>query len=57
MRSNCDNCTYYVWDDEGGYNTCLVSLDEDEMYKFLSGADFDCPYFSPDDEYSIAKKQ
>ncbi len=57
MKSNCDNCVNYVWDDEGGYNVCLVNLDEDEMYKFLSGTNYDCPYFSPDDEYSIAKKQ
>ncbi len=57
MKTNCDDCVNYVWDDESGCNTCLVNLDEDEMYRFLSGSNFDCPYFSSDDEYSIAKKQ
>ena len=57
MATNCDECVNYVYDEECGYYTCLVNLDEDEMYRFLQGSNFDCPYFDPDDEYAIARKQ
>lgn len=35
----------------------MVNLDEDEMQRFLSYSNFDCPYYSLDDEYKIVRKQ
>ena len=32
-------------------------LGEDEMYRFMCGTNYNCPYYSSDDEYSIARKQ
>lgn len=57
MRTNCDECVNYVFDEEDECYTCLVNLDEDEMYRFLEGANYDCPYYDPDDEYKLARKQ
>lgn len=57
MATNCDECVNYVYDEDYGYYTCRVNLDEDEMYRFLQGTNYDCPYFDPDDEYFLAKKQ
>jgi len=55
--SICDECSYYVYDEEYECYTCLVNLDEDEMYRFLRGTNESCPYYAPDDEYKLARKQ
>ena len=57
LTTNCDECVNYVYDEECGYYTCLVNLDEDEMYRFLQGVNYDCPYYERDDDYYLAKKQ
>lgn len=57
MASNCDECVNYVYDEEDECYICLVNLDEDEMYRFLRGTNSDCPYYDPDDEYKLARKQ
>ena len=31
LRTNCDSCTNYVYDEEYEYYVCEVNLDEDEM--------------------------
>ncbi len=55
--SICDECVNYVYDEEYDCYSCLVNLDEDEMYRFLMGTNESCPYFDRDDEYFLAKKQ
>lgn len=57
MASNCDECVNYVYDEEDECYICLVNLDEDEMYRFLQGTNYDCPYYELDDEYKLARKQ
>ncbi len=54
---NCENCVYYVYDEEYGSYSCLVDLDEDEMMRFLNGTNDSCPYFRLDDEYGVVRKQ
>ena len=54
---NCDDCVNYVYDEECDCWVCLVNLDEDEMYRFMTGTNYNCPYYSSDDEYAIARKQ
>ena len=53
----CEMCVNYVYDDEDECYYCDVNLDEDEMYKFLSGTFYNCPYYDRYDEYKIVKKQ
>ena len=55
--SNCDMCVNYVYDADYECYTCLVNLDEDEMYRFLSGNQNECPYFRLDDEYGVVRHQ
>lgn len=57
QATNCETCSNYVYDDEEGYYECLVNLDEDDMYRFLTGAFDSCPYYQLDDEYRIVRKQ
>ena len=53
----CESCVNYVFDDEYGFNSCMVNLDEDEMQHFLSGTIEDCPYYRLDDEYGVVRSQ
>ena len=55
--TNCESCEYYEYDEYADTYSCSVNLDEDEMYRFMSGTNYNCPYYSSDDEYSIARKQ
>ena len=55
MASNCDTCVNYVYDEESEYYYCLMDLDEDEMYRFLTGSQRECPYFRLDDEYWVVR--
>ena len=57
MTSQCDLCAYYWIDEEDGTGECQVNLDEDEMYRFLSGSQQECPYFRLDDEYAVVRHQ
>lgn len=57
MTSNCDTCVNYVYDEEEECYFCTVDLDEDEMYRFLSGNRWECPYFRLEDEYAVVRHQ
>ena len=56
-NTSCDTCLYYSYDDEYECYTCLMELDEDEMYSFVLGNFNNCPYYKFGDEYTIVKKQ
>ena len=57
MKSNCELCMNYYYDEEYECMCCAVDLDEDEMYGFLSGNNADCHYFRQGDDYTIVRKQ
>ena len=53
----CEFCSNYVYDEDEDYYFCDIDLDEDEMYRFLTGTSRECPYFQSDDEYKIVRHQ
>lgn len=55
--TNCDSCVNYLYDEDYECYSCLVNLDEDDMYRFLSGDSFECPYYQLDDEYAVVRHQ
>lgn len=55
--SACDSCVNYGYDEEDESYYCGVDLDQDEMYKFLTGSDFACPFYRNDNEYEVVKHQ
>ena len=57
IKSNCDCCNYYVYDEEYDCYECEVNLDEDEMVKFMHSSFDDCPYFKLYDEYKTVRRQ
>ena len=54
---NCESCEFYDFDEEWGEYVCSMSLDEDEMIRFISGKNSSCPYFKYYDEYKSVHKQ
>lgn len=56
-KTNCESCNNFCYDEIEDYYYCSMNLDEDEYVKFLSSSYFDCPYYEPDDEYKIVRKQ
>lgn len=46
-----------MYDDEYDCDVCSINLDEDELIRFMSGSDFNCPYFKFYDEYKMVRKQ
>ncbi len=55
--TNCEFCANYVYDEDYECYVCTVNLDEDEMYHFLSGTNYSCPYYRSDDEYAVVRHQ
>ena len=55
--SVCEFCANYVYEEADDCYYCDVNLDEDEMYRFLSGNFRECPYYRSDDEYRIVRHQ
>ena len=53
----CEECVNYVYDDEDECYYCDVDVDEDEMVRFLTQSDYNCPYYRSDDDYLIVRKQ
>lgn len=55
--SCCETCSNFEYDEESECYVCDVNLDEDEMYRFLQDAHFNCPYYILDDEYAVVRHQ
>ena len=53
----CEMCVNYVYDDDDECYYCDVNLDEDDMFKFLTGNTKGCSFFQLYDEYKIVRHQ
>lgn len=54
---NCQECSNYVYDEEAGYYSCAIALDEDDMARAVQGRLAACPFFQFNDEYTLARRQ
>lgn len=57
MSDSCEYCANYYYDDEEECYLCDISLDEDDMVRFLKGDTGQCPYFRDGDEYKVVRRQ
>lgn len=57
MKTNCDNCMYYEYDEDYETYVCGVNMDEDEFVRLMEERSYGCPYYRLGDEYAIVKKQ
>ena len=55
--NNCESCAYYLYDEDYECYVCDMDLDEDEMERFLRGANGDCPFYRRGDDYETARRQ
>ena len=53
----CENCTYFIYDEDYEEYICYVDMDEDEMMRFMQSPSKECPYFRLYDEYGTVRKQ
>lgn len=56
-KTCCEDCAYYVYDDEHESYFCEMDLDEDEMLRFMQSSFDNCPYYRYGDEYAVVRKQ
>lgn len=59
MDSLCEECRWFVCDENSGEEYCNALLDEDEYARLVQGADGKaCRYFCPDSgDYEIVRRQ
>ncbi len=57
MKSNCEFCINYYYDEDYECMICAIDLDEDEYAGFITGKTRSCPYFRQGDDYTIVRKQ
>lgn len=57
MDINCEDCVYFVYDENDDFYECMMQIDEDESVRMMYNKKSGCPYFRLDDEYSIVRKQ
>lgn len=57
MQGSCETCAYYAYDEDYEEYVCDISLDEDELVRFLSDRHYACPYYRSGDEYAVARRQ
>ena len=55
--TNCDACVNYEYDEDYECYCCMVNLDEDEYYRFISTEYKECPYYRSGDEYKVVRHQ
>ena len=55
--TSCESCVYYDYDEYYEEYSCTMSLDEDEMRRFLTKETASCPYYRFFDEYKSVHKQ
>ena len=58
--AGCEYCSNYVYDEDYEYYVCDINLDEDEMARFMSYSDWDCPYllgFKPVQHSGVSQKR
>ena len=55
--SNCESCEFYDYDDYTDSYSCTLSLDEDEMARYLNSKSQKCVYYKFYDEYKSVQKQ
>ena len=54
---NCEDCSYYQYDEDEEMYFCSVNMDEDDYARLVYGNFKGCPYYRHEDEYQVAKHQ
>lgn len=53
----CDDCQYYIFDEEYQEYVCDVDMDEDDYARLTAGGSRECPYWRSGNEYDVVRHQ
>ena len=53
----CDDCQFYIYDEEYEEYYCRMDLDEDEYGRIAYDSNYTCPYYRFGNEYEVVWKQ
>jgi len=56
-KTDCDSCVHFVYDEEWDCYECEVSMDEDELMRFMQDKSYHCRYYRLGDDYAVVRKQ
>ena len=54
---DCENCAYYIPDEEDGMYYCDAYIDEDDLVRLTERNYKSCPYRRSRDEYAVVRHQ
>ena len=56
-KMRCDDCQYYVYDDDYQEYVCDMDMDEDDYARIMLQSSKECPYWRNGDEYAVVRHQ
>ena len=54
---NCEDCAYYIYDDEYEEYSCSADIDQDDYARIMDSARPYCPFYRNGDEYAVVRHQ
>ena len=54
---NCEECAYYIYDEDYDEYYCSADMDEDDYGRLVQGHYKTCPYWRSGDEYAVVRHQ
>ncbi len=57
MLNQCDQCAFFVYDEDYEEYVCDIDMDEDEYSILMSNENVSCPFFRDGDDYKIVRHQ
>lgn len=55
--AHCEECMFYIYDEQAEEYVCDVNVDEDEYARLQNKGNKECPYYRNYDEYKVVKHQ
>ena len=53
----CEECAYFVYDDDEEEYFCEVDMDEDDVARLMQSGRESCPFYRNGDEYAVVRHQ
>ncbi len=54
---NCENCRFYIYDEDNEEYICDADMDEDDYARMLQKGSGECPLWRNGDEYAVVRHQ
>lgn len=54
---NCDDCAFYIYDEDYDEYYCSADMDEDDYSRLITGQYKSCPLWRNGDEYAVVRHQ